>query len=355
MAGKKPYEKNRAIWMAGDGPDSDVVVSSRVRLARNLRGMPFPQQANEEQMASVFAQIRAAVEATPSIGPTEILPLQELLPMERQLVVEEHLTSPQHVQNVENRAIVLNRDKSVSVMVNEDDHLRIQTILPGFQTDEALRLASATDDAVEETVDYAFDETLGYLCACPTNVGTGLRASVMVHLPALAMVGMVGQVLGAVSKVGVAVRGAYGEGTEAVGNMFQISNQVTMGRAEDEIVAHLKAVCGQLADSERNARNAIVSDAKNQLEDRVWRSYGLLTNARIVSSDEAVRLISDVKLGSDLGIIPGLDPSFFTVLSVDIMPAHVQKFVGKELAAWERDMYRATLIRERLETRKEEQ
>lgn len=355
MAGKKPYEKNRAIWLTGDGPDADVVVSSRVRLARNLRGMPFPQQANEEQMASVLAQIRAAIEATPSIGPTEILTLQELLPMGRQLAVEEHLTSPQHVQDVENRAIVLNRDKSVSVMVNEEDHLRIQTILPGFQTDEALRLASATDDAVEETIDYAFDENLGYLCACPTNVGTGLRASVMVHLPGLAMVGMVGQVLGAVSKVGVAVRGAYGEGTEASGNMFQISNQVTMGRAEEEIVAHLKAVCGQLAGSERNARNAIMSDARNQLEDRVWRSYGLLTNARIISSDEAVRLISDVKLGSDLGIIPGLTPSFFTVLSVDIMPAHVQKFVGKGLAAWERDMYRATLIRERLEMNKEEQ
>jgi len=196
-------------------------------------------------------------------------------------------------------------------MVNEEDHMRIQTILPGFQLEEALRLASVTDDAVEETIDYAFDENLGYLCACPTNVGTGLRASVMVHLPALALVGMVGQVLGAVSKVGVAVRGAYGEGTEAIGNMFQVSNQVTMGRAEEEIVAHLKAVCGQLADSERNARKAIMSDARNQLEDRVWRSYGLLTNARIVSSDEAVRLISAVKLGSDLGIIPGLAPSCF--------------------------------------------
>ena len=354
MAAKRPYEKNRAVWMAGDGPDADIVVSSRVRLARNLRSVPFPQQANDEQMKSVLEQVMGAVRATPSIGPTEILALQELLPIERQLAVEEHLTSPQHIQDPKNKAIVLNRDKSVSIMVNEEDHMRIQTILPGFQLEEALRLASVTDDAVEETIDYAFDENLGYLCACPTNVGTGLRASVMVHLPALALVGMVGQVLGAVSKVGVAVRGAYGEGTEAIGNMFQVSNQVTMGRAEEEIVAHLKAVCGQLADSERNARKAIMSDARNQLEDRVWRSYGLLTNARIISSDEALKLISDVKLGADLGIIPDLPQSCFTVLSVDIMPAHVQDFVGKELTAWERDMCRATLIRERLGMNKEE-
>ena len=348
MAGKRGAGRFCALWMSGGGPESDIVVSSRVRLARNLCGAPFPHRAGEEQLQAVLAGVRQAVEVTPSIGPTEVLGLTSMPALDRQLAVEEHLTSPQHIQEPNGKALVVNRDRSVCIMVNEEDHIRIQAILPGFQVDEALRLASATDDALEETLDYAFDENLGYLSACPTNVGTGLRSSAMLHLPALAAVNMLGQVLASVSKVGLAVRGIYGEGTEAVGNLFQVSNQVTMGRSESEIVAHLKAVTRQIVDSERNARTAIMSDARSQLEDRVYRSYGILTNARMISSEEALKLTSDVKLGVDLGLIPGLPPELLTALSVDIMPAHVQRFVGRELNAWERDVYRATLIRQRL-------
>ncbi|MEA4883553.1 MAG: protein arginine kinase [Clostridia bacterium] len=354
MASRKCGGHDSALWMNADGPESGVVVSSRVRLARNLQAVPFPHRASADQLASVLGRVKGAIAATPSIGPTELFDLPDLSATDRQLMVEEHLTSPQHVQEPANRAVVLNRDRSVSIMVNEEDHIRIQAILPGLQLDEALRLASATDDAIEETIDYAFDEELGYLCACPTNVGTGLRASTMLHLPALGMVNMLGQVLGAVSKVGVTVRGIYGEGTDAVGNLFQVSNQVTMGRADEEIVAHLKAVTKQITDSEKNARSAIVSDAKEQLEDRVYRSYGVLSNARMTASDEALRLLSDVKLGADLGIIPGLLPSAITRLTVEMMPAHVQSYVGKELTAWERDSNRAALIRSRLAADREE-
>lgn len=348
MAGKRGAGRYCALWMSGGGPESDIVISSRVRLARNLRGTPFPHRAGDEQLQAVLAGVRQAVEATPSIGPTEMLSLMSMPALDRQLAVEEHLTSPQHIQEPSGKALVVNRDKSVCIMVNEEDHIRIQAILPGFQVDESLRLASATDDALEETLDYAFDEDLGYLSACPTNVGTGLRSSAMLHLPALAAVNMLGQVLASVSKVGLAVRGIYGEGTEAVGNLFQVSNQVTMGRSESEIAAHLKAVTRQIVDSERNARSAIMSDARSQLEDRVYRSYGTLTNARMISSEEALKLTSDVRLGVDLGLIPDLPPALLTALSVDIMPAHVQRFVGRELNAWERDVSRATLIRQRL-------
>jgi len=348
MAGRRGAGRFCALWMSGGGPESDIVASSRVRLARNLCETPFPHRAGEEQLQAVLAGVRQAVEATPSIGPTEVLSLTSMSALDRQLAVEEHLTSPQHIQEPSGKALVVNRDRSVCIMVNEEDHIRIQAILPGFQVDEAPRLASATDDALEETLDYAFDENLGYLSACPTNVGTGLRSSAMLHLPALAAVNMLGQVLASVSKVGLAVRGIYGEGTEAVGNLFQVSNQVTMGRSESEIVAHLKAVTRQIVDSERNARTAIMSDARSQLEDRVYRSYGILTNARMISSEEALKLTSDVKLGVDLGLIPDLPPELLTALSVDIMPAHVQRFVGRELNAWERDVYRATLIRQRL-------
>jgi protein arginine kinase len=341
--------------MVGEGPECDIVLSSRVRLARNLAGVPFPHTAGPEQLEEVVSRVRKAIESTPAIGPTEILVLSEIPMVERQLLVEEHLASPQHIQDPRNKAIILNRDRSVSIMVNEEDHLRIQAILPGLQLEEALRLCSATDDAIEETLDYAFDEALGYLCACPTNVGTGLRASVMLHLPALAMVNMLGQVLGAVSKVGLAIRGIYGEGTEATGNLFQISNQVTMGRAEEEIVSHLKAVAKQVMDSERNARTAILTDARGQLEDRVFRSFGVLTNARMISSEEALRLLSDVKLGANLGLIDHVPGTIFTDLAARIMPAHMHKLMGKELTAWERDTYRATLIREKLISGKGEQ
>ena len=188
MAGKRGAGRYCALWMSGGGPESDIVISSRVRLARNLRGTPFPHRAGDEQLQAVLAGVRQAVEATPSIGPTEMLSLMSMPALDRQLAVEEHLTSPQHIQEPSGKALVVNRDKSVCIMVNEEDHIRIQAILPGFQVDEALRLASATDDALEETLDYAFDEDLGYLSACPTNVGTGLRSSAKLHLPAQAAV-----------------------------------------------------------------------------------------------------------------------------------------------------------------------
>ena len=187
--------KDGALWISG-GPDADIVVSSRVRLARNLSGVPFPNRAKPEQLEAVLEKVLKAVEATPSIGPVEVLRLENMSAVDRQIAVEEHLTSPQHVAESQGRAIVLNRDNSMCIMINEEDHLRIQAILPGFQLDQALRLAWAADDAVEESIDYAFDPELGYLAACPTNVGTGMRASVMLHLPALVATNMIGQVLG---------------------------------------------------------------------------------------------------------------------------------------------------------------
>ena len=341
--------RDGALWISGGGPDSDIVVSSRVRLARNLVGMPFPNRSDASQLQQAREKVIQAAKSTPSIGPLEILLLEDMSEMDRRIAVEEHLTSPQHVSEPKGRALILNRDNSLCVMVNEEDHLRIQAILPGFQLEQALRLAWAADDAIEETLDYAFDSELGYLSACPTNVGTGMRASVMLHLPALVITNSVGQVLGAASKVGVATRGIYGEGTEAVGNLFQVSNQVTMGRAEEEIIAHLGAIVRQIIDSERSARRALLDDARPQIEDRLYRSFGILTNARMMPSEEALKLMSDVKLGADMGILPNVPDDLLTRLSVDTMPAHVQRALGRELSVWERDIARAGIIRERFE------
>jgi len=354
MASKKD-NTSCAFWMTGQGPSSDIVISTRVRLARNLEAIPFPKRGTSEQLANVVERVKVALKATKSIGPADFVELSDLKETDRQVLVEEHLLSPQYIEQDKNKAVVFNRDKTVSIMVNEEDHLRIQSILPGLQVEDALKLASDTDDALEETLDYAFDEKLGYLSACPTNVGTGMRTSVMLHLPALAMMNMTGQVLGAVSKVGLTVRGIFGEGTESSGNMVQISNQISIGRSEQDMARHLKVITGQVVDSELQARNTLLSEVKPQIEDRVCRAYGIATNARIISLDEAFKLLSDIKLGVDLGIINDVDPNFFKELIVKIMPYHIQRIVRAD-DSLEKDInsIRACLIRERLGSSKEE-
>ena len=355
MAPKKDNMCNCAFWMTGQGPSSDIVISTRVRLARNLESVPFPMKGNSEQLKGVVEKVRGALKATKSIGPVDFVELSELSTTDRQVLVEEHLISTQYVDRDENKAVVFNRDKTVSIMVNEEDHLRIQAILPGLQVEDTLKLASDTDDALEETLDYAFDERLGYLSACPTNVGTGMRASVMLHLPALAMMNMTGQVFGAVSKVGLTVRGIFGEGTESSGNMVQISNQISIGRSEQDMARHLKVITGQVVDSELQARNTLLNEVRPQIEDRVYRAYGIATNARIVNVNEAFKLLSDVKLGADLGIIKGVDSNFFKELIVKIMPAHMQRY-AKEIGidADDVDAARACLMRSRMNSSEEE-
>lgn len=352
MSLKDMFKRTLSSWLRGRGPDSDVVISTRVRLARNLAGLPFPHHATSEQLRSVLGKVRSALEKAPELANLKLVELTNLDPIERQTLVEKHLVSPQHIHDPAVKAVILSADESVSVMVNEEDHLRIQVIMPGFAPEAAFRMASSIDDAFESVIDYAFDENMGYLAACPTNVGTGLRASVMVHLPGLAMIKQLGSVLGTVSQVGLAVRGLYGEGSEAAGNLFQISNQVTLGRTEEEIIQSIKPVIRQLVDSEHMARKALLDDARPQLEDRVWRAYGILTHARLLTSDEALRLVSDVRLGIDLGIIPEVDSGILNELMVITQPAHVQKIMGKEMGPQDRDVARATLVRERLKAEK---
>lgn len=352
MSLKDMFKRTLSSWLRGRGPDSDVVISTRIRLARNLSGVPFPHHASPEQLRSVLSKVKSALEKVSELANLKLVELSSLDPIERQALVEKHLVSPQHIQDPASRAVILSPDESVSVMVNEEDHLRIQVIMPGFAPEAAFKAASGIDDAFESVIDYAFDEQAGYIAACPTNVGTGLRTSLMVHLPGLAMIKQLGSVLGTVSQVGLAVRGLYGEGSEAAGNLFQISNQVTLGRTEEEITQSIKSVIRQLVDSEHMARKALLDDARPQLDDRVWRSYGVLTHARLLTSEEALRLVSDVRLGIDLGIIPEIEPGILNELMVITQPAHVQKIMGKEMDPQERDVARAALVRERLKAEK---
>ncbi|MDN5293473.1 MAG: protein arginine kinase [Eubacteriales bacterium] len=334
-----------------EGPENDVVISSRVRLARNLEDIPFPHLMNEDQASRVLHGVRLAA-TTPEVyrelGPMEFVMLEELSPLERQILVEKHLVSPQFVQEPRYRAVVVSEDEAVSIMVNEEDHLRIQVILPGLQLEEAYRLAEKTDDLLEGTLNFAFDERRGYLTACPTNVGTGLRASVMVHLPALVLTNQIGNVINAVTKLGMAVRGFYGEGTEALGNLFQISNQVTLGPSEEEIISNLLGVTRQIIAQERSTREYLYRENRQAVEDRVWRSYGLLKHARIITSEETMRLLSDVRLGVALGVVPGLTQRQINELMVITRPAFLQKVHGGEMNPYERDLLRAQVIREKL-------
>lgn len=341
---------NRPVseWMRGVGPDRDVALGSRIRLARNLSGIPFPGVANDEQSAEVVRQVRTAVEQSPKLRHLNFVEMGSLTPLERHLLVERHLVSPRHVRDVRHKAVVLRDDEVVSVMVNEEDHVRIQVLMPGLQLGAAWELADAVDDAFEKHLPYAFHEERGFLTACPTNVGTGLRASLMVHLPALVSTEQINRIIAAVGKFGLVVRGLYGEGTQALGNIFQFSNQVTLGHAETDIVQHLISVTRQVIDQEREARQTLLKRGKTLLEDRVARAYGTLAHARVLSSQEALQHLSDVRLGIDLGLIDGLKPEILQELLVAIRPAHLQKRTGRELGPAERDVLRATLIRERI-------
>ena len=340
-------------WMSSAGPESDVVLSSRVRLARNLKGRKFPPRStdaeNREVLSEVEGVVRRLVESgSPLFKGGRWIRLEELSPIDRQVLVERHLVSPQYVQEPHNRAVFISSDEIISIMVNEEDHLRIQTINAGLRLRDSLALANRVDDALEESLDYEFSERLGYITACPTNVGTGMRASVMLHLPALALANRLQGVLQAMSRVGLVVRGLYGEGTDSVGNIIQLSNQVSLGCSEEEIVDNLLSMTCQLVDQERATREGLGRDLRVKLEDKVHRSYGILSNARLLSSQETMDLLSDVKLGIDLGMVKGLDPSVFTELLILTRPAHLQKFIGAELSPEERDVRRADLVRERL-------
>lgn len=343
---------NQAIspWMSEDGPDSDIVLSSRIRLARNLREVKFPTIATKESAEAVITAVEERIKSgvNTSFGTLELLKIDDIQPLQKRVLVEKHLISPNLAEHSLNGAFLLSDNEEVSIMINEEDHIRIQCLFPGLQLAEALKAANEVDDWLEEKMNYAFDEQYGYLTSCPTNVGTGLRASVMMHLPGLVLTRQMSKILPAINQLGLVVRGIYGEGSEALGNIFQISNQTTLGKSEEDIVDDLKGVVSQLISQERSARDALVKTSNIQLEDRVFRSYGVLENSRIIESKEAASCLSDVRLGIDMGYIKGLSRSILNELMILTQPGFLQQYAGGPLRPDERDIRRAALIRERI-------
>ncbi|HWR61300.1 MAG TPA: protein arginine kinase [Clostridia bacterium] len=337
-------------WIKGNGPHSDIILSSRIRLARNLDGIPFPAGLDTEKSAAVLEKVRGSLLKSTSPVKFSDYVMKELPPVERQFLVERHLISPGLAKNGTDGAALISEDETLSIMVNEEDHIRIQAILPGLQIKKSWELASGIDDELEQGLEYAYNENWGYLTSCPTNVGTGMRASVMVHLPALNITGNMSKILQAVAHIGLTIRGIYGEGTDMVGNIFQISNQITLGRAEEEIVENLTAVTRQIIDKEKEARKVLIGNNRIQIEDKIWRSWGIMQNARVMNSQECMKLLSDIRLGVDMGIIENIPQQLLNEIMIETQTASMQKMSGRELSPAERDIIRAEMVRGKLET-----
>jgi len=347
---------NQAIssWMSSEGPDSDIVLSSRIRLARNINKYQFPTLFSNDEAQEIIDTIESCVSNHKilDLGELELLLMENLQPLQKRVLVEKHLISPHLAESSPFGACLLSENEEVSIMINEEDHIRIQCLFPGFQLTESLHMANQIDNWLEEHVDYAFNEKVGYLTSCPTNVGTGLRASVMMHLPGLVLTQQMSRIIPAINQLGLVVRGIYGEGSEALGNIFQISNQITLGKSEEDIVEDLKSVVSQLISQERSAREALLKTSNIQLEDRVFRSFGILSNSRIIESKEAARCLSDVRLGIDVGFIKNISKNILNELMTLTQPGFLQQYAGGPLRPNERDIRRASLIRERLKMEK---
>lgn len=333
-------------WISSETNDSDIVISSRVRLARNIKNRPFPHKETVEKGRELADEIENVVIS--SNNDLTKIHLWEINKLKQEYYFERHLISPKLIENSNKASLIVSGDETTSLMVNEEDHIRIQSITSGLNLEETYKAANELDDTLEDNLEFAFDEKYGYLTACPTNIGTGLRASAMIHLPALAINNEINKVLNAISQVGMTIRGLYGEGSKGYSNLYQISNQITLGLSEQDIINNLNAVISQVVNQEYYFREKYMEKYKYELEDRVFRALALLKSAIIIDIKEGLKLISDVRLGIEMGIIKGVKKSDLNYLLVNIQPSVVQMNSDKQLSERETNLIRAELIRNKL-------
>ncbi|HON07465.1 MAG TPA: protein arginine kinase [Verrucomicrobiota bacterium] len=331
-----------------EGPDNAIIISSRVRLARNLKNFSFPGWATKQDRIRAMDLMRPAVENLPQMKDGFSTIMDELSPIDKQLLVERHLISREHAVKSSGSAVVISKGEVFSIMINEEDHLRMQALLPGFQLESAYNKIDEVDTLLEKQLDYAFSPRLGYLTACPTNVGTGIRVSAMLHLPGIVLSEQINQIIQAVNKLGLAVRGLYGEGTDALGNIFQVSNQQTLGEEELQILERLQKVVAQVVEHESNARALLLEKQKTAVLNHIGRAYGILANAYSMSSKEAMNLLSLLKLGVDYGFFPDATRSLVDELFLICQAGHLQKLYPNTGEPEQRDIVRSNIIREKL-------
>jgi protein arginine kinase len=337
-------------WLRGSGPMSDIVISSRIRLARNVVNFPFLSKCSRTQRKALEDKIRDTILSSRiSSSKTFYVDLEAAPEIDRQLLVERHLISKPHKEAEGARGVAVSENETLAIMVNEEDHLRIQVLRSGLQLEEAWEQINTVDDQLESTLDFAFHPRFGYLTACPTNVGTGIRVSVMLHLPALKLTSEIEKVFRAAKDMRLAVRGLYGEGTEATGDFFQISNQTTLGKSEDDIISDFKhVVIPKIIEYEHHARRALLNERTVALDDKVWRALGLLRSARMMETEETLIALSHVRLGVNLGRVKELDINAVNELFLLTQEAHLQKILGKKLEGDARRAARAEFIRLRV-------
>lgn len=339
-------------WLRGDGPYSDVVISSRVRLARNVAGFPFLSKASDDDRKRVYRLLSECISEIGLDDDAIFVDVEAVEDVDRQFLVERHLISKQHAEGEGTRGVSISGGERRALMINEEDHLRVQVLRSGLQLSALYEEINQLDDAIEKNVEYAFDRRLGYLTACPTNVGTGIRVSVMLHLPALKLTNQIEQLFRAIKDMKLAVRGLYGEGTDAVGDFFQVSNQITLGRSEEEIVEEFGTqIIPRFVEYETAARKMLLDERSSLLDDKVWRAYGTLENARALSSDETLFLLSHLRMGVNMGRCDKVDLKTVNEMFIRTQPAHLQKLNGRRLGGEERSIMRAQYLRDALASR----
>jgi len=338
--------KNRlGCWLDGSGPNPEMVLSTRVRLARNVAGHRFTHRADPSELEGLVSEVVGAVHETGALGPSLTLRIDSTPDLERRFLMERHLLSTELVEAERPAAVILGEDECLSIMVNEEDHLRIQAIQSGFQPAATWDLASRIETNLEKRLMFAFSDELGYLTACPTNTGTGLRVSVLVHLPGLVLTGQISRAFRGIGQLGLTVRGLYGEGTDAMGNFFQVSNQTTLGQSESDILESLERVTRRVIENEGMSRRFLLKEAKPQIEDKVWRAFGLLKHGRLMRPAEVLNLCSAVRLGVGIGMVSGVPIHLLNSLMVLSQPAHVERILGRALDESESPIARADLVR----------
>lgn len=336
-------------WLKEKGPDADIIYSSRIRLARNLKGFPFSGHCSDQQLREIISLTRSCANRCSLLKETKYYSFKNASAINRQFLMERFLISRELAGSSGEKGVIVDGSERISLMINEEDHLRMQVLGSGLCLSEAWELLNAIDDELDSHLDFAFEQPWGYLTACPSNAGTGLRSSVMIHLPGVIMTKRIVGILQTAARMNLAIRGLHGEGSEMLGDYFQISNQATLGRPEDEIVETTDNLTRKLVEQERRARDDLLKNERVVVEDKVGRAVAVLSSAKILSAREAMDLLSHIRLGIYYEMVPGIKPDTLDALLIRIQPAHLQKRFSKHLDPLERDIERAKLVKATLE------
>ncbi len=340
--------KCTSSWLSGSGNENMVVISTRIRIARNIAGYKYPTTADRATKEKIVSHFDSVCTRSETLKAGEFIRGSELSRLDRDFLVERHLISPNFMHDEDSTALFLSKDENISIMINEEDHIRMQALVPGLNPEEALGKSSGYDGEIGKYLEFDYDADFGFLTSCPTNVGTGLRTSVLIHLPGLVITKEIDRVIGKITKMGVAVRGFYGEGTDVLGNLFQISNQKTLGISEKETLKSLSNVCHYIIDEEARSRQLLMDEASEQIRDKIWRSYGILKYAHVLTSEEVMNLLSALRLGIAIGAIDFIDIPLINEILLFSQPAHLQKYHGEEMNQDRRDFVRAQMVRKKL-------